>query len=112
MPISTARTTAFNICSVRRRTLLPANCCTCNQLDALSAVDRGLTTEMVMGVLRWQSRLDDAIALAAARWLSKLDAEVLIALRLATYQARYLTRIPAHAAVNDRFDLVKRAREH
>ena len=49
------------------------------------------------------------LRLAAARSLSKLDPEVLIALRLATYQLRYLTRIPAHAAINDSVDLVKRA---
>ncbi len=110
MPISPARTAAFDILlRVRQQDAFASELLHSDRLDALSAVDRGLTTEMVMGVLRWQSRLDDAIALAAARSLSKLDAEVLIALRLATYQLRYLTRIPAHAAINDSVDLVKRA---
>jgi 16S rRNA (cytosine967-C5)-methyltransferase len=112
MPISPARTAAFDILlRVRQQDAYASELLHSDRLDALSAVDRGLTTEMVLGVLRWQSRLDDAIASAAARALSKLDPEVLIALRLATYQLRYLTRIPAHAAINDSVDLVKRARK-
>src|SRR4051812_14126698 len=100
MPISPARTAAFDILlRVRQQDAYASELLHSDRLDALSAVDRGLTTEMVLGVLRWQSRLDDAIASAAARALSKLDPEVLIALRLATFQLRYLTRIPAHAAI-------------
>ncbi len=64
-----------------------------------------------MGVLRWRSRLDDAIAAAASRPLKKLDAEVLNALRLAAYQLQFLTRVPAHAAINDSVELVKRAQK-
>ena len=62
-----------------------------------------------MGVLRWRSRLDEAIAAASARPLAKLDPEVLTALRLAAYQLQHLTRVPAHAAINDSVELMKRA---
>jgi len=81
------------------------------RLERLSKTDRALTTELVMGVLRWRSRLDESISLAAGRPRDKLDAEVLTALRLAAYQLGYLDRIPAHAAINDSVELVKRARK-
>lgn len=80
-------------------------------LEPLSAQDRGLATEVVMGVLRWQSALDAAIAAQSSQPLRKLDLEVLIALRIATYQLRFLSRIPANAAVNESVELVKRARK-
>ena len=112
MPISPARTTAFDILlRVQQQDAFAAELLHSDRLGSLSTVDRGLTSELVMGVLRWQSRLDDAISWAAARSLSKLDVEVLVALRLAAYQLRYLSRIPAHAAINDSVELVKRARK-
>jgi 16S rRNA (cytosine967-C5)-methyltransferase len=81
------------------------------RLAKLSTQDRGLTTELVMGVLRWRSRLDEAISSLSSQRLDKLDAEVLESLRLATYQIGFLARIPAHAAVNDAVELVKRKKK-
>src|SRR5262249_7382075 len=81
------------------------------RVDRLSPADRGLTTEIVLGVLRWRSRLDDAITAASARPLTKLDSEVLTALRIAAYQLNFLSRIPASAAINESVELVKRARK-
>ena len=112
MPISPARTAAFDILlRVQQQDAFASELLHSDRLDSLSAVDRGLATELVMGVLRWQSRLDEAISSAAARALNKLDPEVVIALRLAAYQLRFLSRIPAHAAINDSVELVKRARK-
>jgi len=81
------------------------------RLDSLSQADRGLTTEIVMGVLRWRSRLDSVIAANSSRPLNRLDTEVLLALRIAAYQILFLTRIPARAAINESVELVKRARK-
>src|SRR5208337_791921 len=64
-----------------------------------------------MGVLRWRSRLDEIVAAASSRPLNKLDAEVLTALRLAVYQLRFLTRVPARAAINESVELVKQAQK-
>ena len=64
-----------------------------------------------MGVLRWRSLLDSQIAESSAQPLSKLDPEILTALRLAVYQLRWLSRIPARAAINESVELVKRARK-
>jgi 16S rRNA (cytosine967-C5)-methyltransferase len=81
------------------------------RLERLSPQDRGLCTELVMGVLRWRSRLDEVLASVSSQKLSKLDAEVLEALRLAAYQIGFLSRIPVHAAVNDSVELVKRKKK-
>jgi 16S rRNA (cytosine967-C5)-methyltransferase len=81
------------------------------RLQDLSSRDRALCTELVMGVLRWRSRLDGVIAKVSSQKLNKLDVEVLEALRLAAYQIGFLARIPAHAAVNDSVNLVKRKKK-
>jgi len=62
-----------------------------------------------MGVLRWRSRLDDSIAAWSKLPLHKLDLEVATALRMGAYQLAYLDRVPAHAAVDQTVELVKRA---
>jgi 16S rRNA (cytosine967-C5)-methyltransferase len=111
MPISPARTVAFDILlRVEQHDAYASELLHSHRLDGLASDDRGLATELVMGVLRWRSRLDESLVSAAARPIEKLDSEVLTALRLGAYQLRYL-RIPAHAAINESVDLVKRARK-
>ncbi len=75
----------------------------------LSLRDAALCTELVMGSLRWQGKLDFiARRFTQGGWL-KFDAEVRIALRLGIYQLLNLTRVPAHAAIGESVELVKRA---
>ena len=74
---------------------------------ALASRDAGLASEIVFGVLRFQAQLDYLIQLYSASG-KRLDAEVRVALRMGIYQLRYLDRIPAHAAVADSVELVKR----
>ena len=76
----------------------------------LNAPDRALTHELVLGVLRWQLWLDKLIEHYAKRAPDKLDFPVVLALRLALYQIRFLTRIPVSAAVNESVNLVHSAR--
>ncbi len=112
MPISPARAAAFDILlRVETQDAYAGELLHSSRLDKLSLADRGLTTEIVMGVLRWRSRLDDSIAVASVRPLEKLDIEVLTALRIAAYQMLFLTRVPASAAINESVELVKRARK-
>jgi 16S rRNA (cytosine967-C5)-methyltransferase len=80
-----------------------------HKFGMLSPADHGLATELAMGVLRWRSVLDDAFAKHINKLLNKLDPEVLVALRLGTYQLVFLDRIPRHAAINESVGLVKRA---
>ena len=79
-------------------------------LDDLEPADRNLTTELVMGVLRWRSVLDQYIAHFSFSPLPKLDLEVLTALRMGAYQIKFL-RVAPHAAVNETVELVKQARK-
>jgi 16S rRNA (cytosine967-C5)-methyltransferase len=112
MPVSAARAAAFDILlKVATQDAYASELLHSERLDKLSPADRGLATEIVMGVLRWQSRLDTAIAANSSRALAKLDTEVLIALRIAAYQLFHLTRVPARAAINESVELVKRARK-
>ena len=80
-------------------------------LAKLSQRDHGLATELVMGVLRWQSLLDQRIAAASSQKIERLDGEVLTALRLGVYQLQFLSRVPARAAIFESVELVKAARK-
>jgi len=112
MPVSPARSAAFDILHrVERDASYATELLHSAAYENLSIPDHALATELVMGVLRWRSRLDDEIAAASSQALSKLDLEVLIALRLAVYQFRWLDRVPQHAALHESVELVKRARK-
>jgi 16S rRNA (cytosine967-C5)-methyltransferase len=74
----------------------------------LDSRDAGLASEIVFGSLRYQAQLDHIIGRFVA---GPIDTEVRIALRMGIYQLRYLDRIPAHAAVSESVELVKRARK-
>jgi 16S rRNA (cytosine967-C5)-methyltransferase len=76
----------------------------------LQPADRALCHELVLGVLRWQLRLDKTIEYFSRREVESLDPAVRIAVRLGLYQLRFLTRIPASAAVNESVSLVRAAR--
>jgi len=110
MPVSPARAAAFDILlRVERESSYASDLLHSATYENLSTPDHALTTELVMGVLRWRSLLDEAILRASS--LKKLDREVLIALRLALYQFRYLDRVPHRAALYESVELVKRARK-
>jgi 16S rRNA (cytosine967-C5)-methyltransferase len=110
--VSPARAAAFDILlRVESESSYPAELLHSRTYSTLSTVDHSLTTELVMGVLRWRSLLDAQISEFSAQPLSKLDLEILTALRLAGYQLRWLSRIPARAAINESVELVKRARK-
>jgi 16S rRNA (cytosine967-C5)-methyltransferase len=110
--VSAARSAAFDILMrVERESSYASELLHSRTYDRLTVVDHALATELVMGVLRWRSLLDAQVANISAQPLSKLDLEVLTALRLAVYQMRWLSRVPARAAINESVELVKRARK-
>ncbi|MCA1579578.1 MAG: 16S rRNA (cytosine(967)-C(5))-methyltransferase RsmB [Acidobacteria bacterium] len=76
----------------------------------LKPADRALCHEVVLGVLRWQLWLDKLIEHYAKRAVESLDLPVRLALRIGLYQLRFLTRVPASAAVNESVNLVRSAR--
>src|ERR1700685_3039894 len=112
MPVSPARAAAFDILlRVERESSYASELLHSAAYERLSTPDHALATELVMGVLRWRSRLDDEIATASSQPLSKLDLEILITLRFAVYQFRWLNRVPQRAALHESVELVKRARK-
>lgn len=112
MPISPARISAFDILlRVERDAAYASELLHSTAFAHLSQKDHSLATELVMGVLRWRSRLDAEIATHSSQPLAKLDLEIVIAIRLALYQFRWLDRIPARAALHESVELVKRARK-
>lgn len=72
------------------------------------ARDAGLASEIVFGVLRRRAQLDWLIVRTTGRPCERMDPEVLAALRMGIYQLRHLDRVPAHAAVNESVELVRR----
>jgi len=77
----------------------------------LDARDRALVTEIVYGTLRMRGLLDHYIERFSSVPPSKMERRVLEAARIACYQARFLDRVPAAAAVSGSVDAVpKRSR--
>ncbi|MFB3917008.1 MAG: 16S rRNA (cytosine(967)-C(5))-methyltransferase RsmB [Terriglobales bacterium] len=112
MSISPARAAAFDILlRVEKHSAYATELLHSTNTDHLSPADRGLCMEIVMGVLRWRSRLDEHIVRFSFTPFRKLDIEVLTALRMGAYQLEFLDRVPARAAVNESVELVKRGRK-
>jgi 16S rRNA (cytosine967-C5)-methyltransferase len=112
MPISPARVAAFEILlRVDQEDAFASELLHSSAYQKLSVPDHRLATELVMGVLRWRSLLDEQVANHSSLKLGKLDPEVLTALRLGTYQLMFSDRIPARAAIHESVELVKRARK-
>ncbi len=112
MAISPARSAAFEILlRVEREHSYASELLHSAPLAQLSSRDHGLATELVMGVLRWQSFLDQRLAEASSQKIARLDDAVLIALRLGIYQLQFLSRVPARAAIFESVELVKAARK-
>ncbi|HVC47462.1 MAG TPA: transcription antitermination factor NusB [Terracidiphilus sp.] len=78
-------------------------------VDRLAEADRHLATALVLGVLRWQIRLDFELRALLTKPNTKLDDEVRIALRLGALQLRQMDRIPARAAIDESVELTKQA---
>jgi 16S rRNA (cytosine967-C5)-methyltransferase len=86
MSVSPARAAAFHILlRVEQEDAYASELLHSERCASLTAVDQALTTELVMGVLRWRSALDDAIACVSSHSRSARS-EVLSSLRLGAYQ--------------------------
>ena len=70
--------------------------------------DRGLLTQLVMGVVERQTTLDYYIRALAGENDKKIEPQVRTILRLGLYQLMFCDRIPAHAAVSETVELAPR----
>ena len=108
--VSPARKIAFQILlAVERGKTHSDDLLRSRQVNTLSIPDRNLTTTLVLGVLRWQIRLDEQIKSLLKKPEGRIDTEVLIALRMGAFQLLYLDRIPARAAIDESVELAKQA---
>jgi len=106
--IAPARVAAFRVLrEVARGDAQPASVLAREHRGLADPRDRALTTEIVIGTLRWQRALDAAIARAAARALYTIHADLLLILRLSLYQLLHLDRVPAAAVVDDAVSLAR-----
>ncbi len=76
----------------------------------LSDPDKGLLSELVHGVLRWQNKLDWVLNGFSHGNFAKSEINVKNTLRVALYQVLFLERIPHAAAVNEGVEFIKRIR--
>jgi 16S rRNA (cytosine967-C5)-methyltransferase len=111
MPISPARRITFDVLHRVESEGAYAGDLLHALLDAtVKPSDAALSTELTFGVLRFRRLLDFLLARHLNDPLDSLDPPVSAALRMGLYQLRFLERIPAHAAVDESVELVKRAR--
>ena len=110
MPIAHARIAAYQVLTGVDRGAFSCDLLA-RDTAQLDSRDAGLAEEIALGVLRWRAAIDFLIEKLSGRPIRKLDAEVLTALRMGVYQLRWLDRVPAHAAINDSVELIKRARK-
>jgi len=110
MQISPARRAAFHILRRVEDEQAYASVLLASADVDLNSKDRALCRQLVLGPLRRQLWLDRTVEHFAARRIDSFDLAVVIALRLGLYQLRFLSRVPASAAINESVNLVKAAR--
>lgn len=109
MKISRARVAAYEILKrIETDHALSANLLPQYESN-LSPRDAALAHELVLGALRRQIYLDRHIEAHSGK--KKTDPEITVALRLGLYQLYFLSRIPAHSAINESVELAKYARK-
>ena len=108
--ISPARRAAFDILiAIERGQSHSDDLLRGKAVNALSAPDRNLATALVLGVLRWQIRLNHQLQALLNHPNARIEPEVLIALQLGAFQILHLDRIPARAAIDESVELAKHA---
>jgi len=107
MPISPARRSAFEVLRRVESEGAFASVLLARLDSRISENDRALCYELVMGVLRRRLWLDKSIEHFGNRPIEDLDLAVRLGLEIGLYQLRFLSRIPASAAVNESVNLVR-----
>ncbi|MFC5471920.1 16S rRNA (cytosine(967)-C(5))-methyltransferase RsmB [Cohnella suwonensis] len=78
------------------------------QASGLSRPDAALATELVYGTIQRLNTIDDELSRRVKGWPGKVEPWVRSLLRLSYYQLRWLTRVPAHAAVDEAVRIAKK----
>lgn len=78
------------------------------QSSELSRPDAGLATELVYGTIQRLNTIDHDLKSRVKGWPNKVEPWVRSLLRMSYYQLRWLTRVPAHAAVDEAVRIAKK----
>ena len=78
--------------------------------DAVAPRDRALLQEIVYGSVRHANTLDHLLSEFTKRSVEKQRPAMRWALRLASFQLLYLSRVPAHAAMHQTLEALKQTR--
>ncbi|MFC4598845.1 16S rRNA (cytosine(967)-C(5))-methyltransferase RsmB [Cohnella hongkongensis] len=78
------------------------------QAAGLSRPDAALATELVYGTIQRLNTIDFALQSRVKGWPNKIEPWVRALLRMSCYQLRWLTRVPAHAVVDEAVAIAKR----
>ena len=78
--------------------------------EDLTGLDRAFVSHLVLGVLRWQGRLDWIIDQKTDFSIKKISPTIRNILRLALYQVFFMDRVPDSAAVNEAVKQTKTSR--
>jgi 16S rRNA (cytosine967-C5)-methyltransferase len=76
--------------------------------SGLSRPDAALTTELVYGTIQRLNTIDYYLGGRVKGWPHKVEPWVRSLLRMSYYQLRWLTRVPAHAAVDEAVRIAKK----
>ena len=108
-PVAPARATAFRVL----RRVFEQGAYTDRALAAeavgLDPRDRALAMRISFGTVQRRDTLDHIAGSLLRPRIEDLDPEILAALRMGMYQLLYLDAVPAHAAVGESVELVKRS---
>jgi 16S rRNA (cytosine967-C5)-methyltransferase len=77
--------------------------------EGLDGRDRAFAMQLAYGTVQRVRTLDHTIEALGRRPVRKLDPPVRAALRIGAYQLAYMDGVPAHAAVDESVELVRRA---
>ncbi|MFC4305857.1 16S rRNA (cytosine(967)-C(5))-methyltransferase RsmB [Cohnella boryungensis] len=78
------------------------------QSAGLERPDAALATELVYGTIQRLNTIDYALQSRVKGWPNKIEPWVRALLRMSYYQLRWLTRVPAHAAVDEAVRIAKK----
>ena len=78
------------------------------ELKNLQGKDRALAHQIAAGVLRFRSKLDNAISAKLSHPWNKVQEDLRNVLRVGAYQLIYLDRVPKYAAVNTTVEICKK----
>ncbi|MFB9279861.1 16S rRNA (cytosine(967)-C(5))-methyltransferase RsmB [Cohnella cellulosilytica] len=78
------------------------------QAAGLSRPDAALATELAYGTIQRLNTIDYALQSRVKGWPNKIEPWVRALLRMSYYQLRWLTRVPAHAVVDEAVTIAKK----